>query len=78
MVRTQDSINTEIRIIIYTIEYSFFSFLGGRLPPDPLFTKLGKIILPCLYRERVHIKLGADMENRHRDVEKKKGVPQKK
>ena len=39
---------------------------GGRLPPDPLLTKIGKLIMPCLYQEKVHIKLGADMENRHR------------
>lgn len=39
---------------------------GGRLPPDPLHTQIMKMIMPCLYHERVHIKLGADMESRHR------------
>jgi hypothetical protein len=31
---------------------------GGRLPPDPPLRKLGKMFLPCLYREREFIKLG--------------------
>lgn len=39
---------------------------GGKLPPDPPLVYLGKLILPCIFRERVHVKLGADMEARHR------------
>lgn len=39
---------------------------GGRLPPDPPLKMLGKMFFPCFYRERVHVKLGADMEARHR------------
>jgi hypothetical protein len=39
---------------------------GGRLPPDSLIVAVAKTVLPCLYQERVHVKLGADMEARHR------------
>jgi len=39
---------------------------GGRLPPDPLLVSIAKITMPCFFHERVHVKLGADMENRHR------------
>lgn len=39
---------------------------GGRLPPDPPLRALGKIFMPCFFRERVHVKLGAEMEARHR------------
>lgn len=39
----------------------------GRLPPDPLPRMLAKLFLPCLFRERVHIKVGMEMENRHRE-----------
>jgi hypothetical protein len=39
---------------------------GGKLPPDSLSTKIAKTFCPCMFKERVHIKLGADMEARHR------------
>ena len=39
---------------------------GGKLPPDPLGTKIAKAFFPCMFKERVHIRLGADMEARHR------------
>ncbi len=39
---------------------------GGKMPPDPFITRVGKIFLPCFYQEREFIKLGTDMENRHR------------
>lgn len=39
---------------------------GGRAPPDPIEVKIGKFFCPCLFKEKVHIKLGADMEARHR------------
>lgn len=39
---------------------------GGRLPPDPMHIAIAKVFMPCLFQERVHIKLGADMESRHR------------
>ena len=39
---------------------------GGRLPPDPFFTRIGKMLLPCLYRKKQHIKVGASMEAKHR------------
>lgn len=39
---------------------------GGRLPPDPPLKAVAKAILPCLFREKVHIKVGFDMEDRHR------------
>ncbi len=39
---------------------------GGRLPPDPPMRMVGKMLFPCLFREKVHIKVGADMEARHR------------
>jgi len=40
---------------------------GGRLPPDPILTKIGKILFPCMYRKKVHIKVGASMEAKHRE-----------
>lgn len=40
---------------------------GGRLPPDPILTQIGKTCCPCLYKTRIHVKLGADMEARHRN-----------
>lgn len=43
---------------------------GGKLPPDPLFTRIGKLFCPCFYHERVHVKLGAQMEARHREQQK--------
>mmetsp|Transcript_6737 Transcript_6737/g.7050 ORF Transcript_6737/g.7050 Transcript_6737/m.7050 type:complete len:358 (-) Transcript_6737:1325-2398(-) len=39
---------------------------GGKPPPDPFATKILKSIFPCFFHERVHVKLGADMEARHR------------
>ena len=39
---------------------------GGRLPPDPFHISLAKVFFPCFFQERVHVKLGADMEKRHR------------
>lgn len=39
---------------------------NGKLPPDPLWKALIKYIFPCLYKQKVHIKLGADLEKRHR------------
>jgi hypothetical protein len=41
---------------------------GGRLPPEPALTMLAKLFLPCFFRQRVHIKVGMDMETRHRDA----------
>lgn len=40
---------------------------GGRLPPESPVKMLGKLFCPCFFRQRVHIKVGLDMENRHRD-----------
>mmetsp|Transcript_14638 Transcript_14638/g.22077 ORF Transcript_14638/g.22077 Transcript_14638/m.22077 type:complete len:178 (-) Transcript_14638:174-707(-) len=48
---------------------------GGKLPPDPFGTRLAKSCCPCMFREKVHIRLGADMEARHRAM---KGEPPKK
>ena len=39
---------------------------GGRPPPDSWEVAIGKLLLPCLFRERVHINVGAGMEARHR------------
>lgn len=39
---------------------------GGKLPPDPFGTRMGKMFCPCMYRERVHIKMGKDMDDKHR------------
>jgi len=39
---------------------------GGRAPPDDALTALGKTFLPCFFREKVYIKVGASMENKHR------------
>lgn len=41
---------------------------GGRLPPESPVKMLGKLFCPCFFRQRVHIKVGLDMENRHRDA----------
>lgn len=38
---------------------------GGRAPPDPPLKAVLKAVFPCFYRERVHITVGAEMENRH-------------
>jgi hypothetical protein len=40
---------------------------GGRLPPDSPLTMLGKAFLPCVFRERSFVKVGMDMEQRHRE-----------
>lgn len=42
---------------------------GGKAPPDPFFTRIGKAICPCFFHERVHVKLGAEMEARHRAMQ---------
>lgn len=34
---------------------------GGRLPPDPPLVAVAKYFLPCLFREKVTVKLGASM-----------------
>jgi Ca2+-binding EF-hand superfamily protein len=39
---------------------------GGRLPPEPPLKMLGKLFFPCFFKDRTHIKVGLDMENRHR------------
>lgn len=39
---------------------------GGKAPPDPPHVAVGKMLLPCVYKEKVHIKVGKDMEDRHR------------
>lgn len=39
---------------------------GGKAPPDPFHITVGKTIAPCLFRDKVHIKVGKDMEDRHR------------
>lgn len=44
---------------------------GGRAPPEPMSRRLGKAFCPCMYKERVHIKLGAEMEARHQASVKK-------
>ena len=38
---------------------------GGKLPPDPPLVMLGKVFLPCFFREKIHVKLGAEMQARH-------------
>lgn len=40
---------------------------GGRAPPEPPLKALMKVLLPCFFREKVHIAVGAEMENRHHD-----------
>jgi hypothetical protein len=39
---------------------------GGKLPPEPIQKVVARACCPCFFSERVHVKLGADMENRHR------------
>jgi Ca2+-binding EF-hand superfamily protein len=39
---------------------------GGKLPPEPPGKMLLRACCGCMLTERVHIKLGADMEQRHR------------
>lgn len=39
---------------------------GGRAPPDPPLTKMGKTFLPCVFYEQEWVPMGAEMENRHR------------
>ena len=40
--------------------------LGGKGPPDKFHKMVLKLLLPCFFTEKVHIKLGGDMEKRHR------------
>mmetsp|Transcript_32101 Transcript_32101/g.54135 ORF Transcript_32101/g.54135 Transcript_32101/m.54135 type:complete len:101 (+) Transcript_32101:1223-1525(+) len=40
---------------------------GGRMPPESPLKVLAKLFFPCFFRDRVHIKVGMDMENRHRE-----------
>jgi hypothetical protein len=39
---------------------------GGRAPPDPPLKAIAKTIFPCFFREKVHIVMGKDMDDRHR------------
>lgn len=39
---------------------------GGKAPKEKWEKTLMKTLLPCLQREKVHIKVGKDMEDRHR------------
>ena len=39
---------------------------GGRAPPDPPLKAIAKVVLPCLFREKIHIQVGSEMEARHR------------
>lgn len=39
---------------------------GGKLPPKPAHKVIAAALCPCMFEERVHVKLGADMEQRHR------------
>jgi Ca2+-binding EF-hand superfamily protein len=41
---------------------------GGKAPPEPWSRRWGKAFCPCFYKERVHIKLGAEMEARHQAI----------
>jgi Ca2+-binding EF-hand superfamily protein len=43
---------------------------GGKAPPEPWNRRWGKAFCPCLYKEKVHIKLGAEMEARHQATKK--------
>ena len=44
---------------------------GGKAPPEPWSRRWGKAFCPCMYKEKVHIKLGAEMEARHQASVKK-------
>jgi Ca2+-binding EF-hand superfamily protein len=39
---------------------------GGKSPPDSFHIGVLKAFLPCLFREKVHIQAGKQMEDRHR------------
>lgn len=39
---------------------------GGRLPPDPPLTALGKIFLPCLFTAKAGVKVGADLDKKEK------------
>jgi hypothetical protein len=50
---------------------------GGREPPDPFMTVLGKQLCPCFYRQKKsdHLKMSASMAAKQRmDDDKMKGV----
>lgn len=34
---------------------------GGKLPPEPLLTRISKTLFPCLYHKRANIKIGGDI-----------------
>ncbi len=42
---------------------------GGRAPPDSPVQAFLKTVLPCFFREKIHIAVGSAMEKRHRDDE---------
>lgn len=44
---------------------------GGKAPPEPWNRRWGKAFCPCMYTQKVHIKLGAEMEARHQATVKK-------
>jgi len=37
---------------------------GGRLPPDPPLTMIGKLFCPCLYRTKAKVRIGAEAGKR--------------
>jgi hypothetical protein len=39
---------------------------GGAMPPLPLKKRLARALCPCFFEERVHMALGASMDQRHR------------
>ena len=41
---------------------------GGRAPPDDTVTAVLKVFLPCFFASDVYIKVGADLENKHRGM----------
>ncbi len=43
---------------------------GGNNPPDSALQALGRAALPCLFRDKVHIQVGFQMEARHRGFNK--------
>ena len=45
---------------------------GGRAPPDPPLKAFLKMIAPCFFREKVHIVLGKELEDRQQADQKQK------